>query len=91
MPYQRRKAKDIFQTLRVPHQVGLYGGVSHGFALSANASEPLGKYGKEEAFFRQFVGLIPGLKKMLFDTNAICWMISGINNQRSPCELHVGH
>ncbi|KAF2420135.1 alpha/beta-hydrolase [Tothia fuscella] len=52
MPQQRRRAEDIFGTLKVPYQFTLYSGVAHGFALRANVSEKIGKYGKEEAFLQ---------------------------------------
>lgn len=51
-PEKRHETEGIFQKSKIPYQVTLYGGVSHGFAVRANISNPIEKYAKEEAFLQ---------------------------------------
>lgn len=51
MPPERRgQIEAILLQTGQPYQVSLYGGTSHGFAVRANISNPVEKFGKEAAF-----------------------------------------
>lgn len=49
---KRHETELILQKNKIPYQITLYGGVSHGFAVRANLTSKIEKYAKEEAFLQ---------------------------------------
>lgn len=49
---QRHESEAILKEIAVPHQVNVYGGTSHGFAVRADLKVPQQKYAKEQAFYQ---------------------------------------
>jgi dienelactone hydrolase len=49
---KRVEAEGALQALKLPYQINLYGGVSHGFAVRANVADKAQKYAKEEAYLQ---------------------------------------
>ncbi|KAI0379366.1 alpha/beta-hydrolase [Hypomontagnella monticulosa] len=51
-PARRAEIDALLKNTSLPYSVALYGGTSHGFGVRANISNPVEKFGKEEAFFQ---------------------------------------
>ncbi|KAI1385910.1 alpha/beta-hydrolase [Hypoxylon trugodes] len=51
-PERRTQVEALLLNTTHPYSYSLYGGVSHGFGVRANISDPKQKFGKEEAFFQ---------------------------------------
>lgn len=51
-PEKRHETEGILQSLKIPYQINLYSGVSHGFAVRGDLSNRLGTYAKEQAFLQ---------------------------------------
>lgn len=49
---RRGEVEKLLVGAKVPYQVSLYSGTSHGFGVRANVSVPVQKFGKEEAFLQ---------------------------------------
>jgi dienelactone hydrolase len=49
---KRHESEAILKSTKVPYQINLYSGVSHGFALRADLSKRLVTYAKEQAFLQ---------------------------------------
>ncbi|RFU23726.1 hypothetical protein B7463_g12610, partial [Scytalidium lignicola] len=48
----RHKSEIILKDTKLPYQINLYGGVSHGFAVRGDLSNPIEKFSKEQAFIQ---------------------------------------
>lgn len=51
-PARRAEVEALLLQAHQPYQLSLYGGTSHGFGVRANVSDPVQRYGKEEAFLQ---------------------------------------
>jgi len=51
-PEKRHESEVILQSIKVPYQINLYSGVSHGFAVRGDLSNKLVTYAKEQAFLQ---------------------------------------
>lgn len=51
-PERRAQIEGMLANMTMPFQLSLYGGVSHGFGVRANVSDPQGKFAKESAFLQ---------------------------------------
>ena len=49
---RRSQVETLLAGTKIPYQVSLYSGTSHGFGVRANVSVPVQKFGKEEAFLQ---------------------------------------
>lgn len=49
---KRHESEGILSKLDVPWQINLYSGVSHGFAVRGDLSDPKIKFAKEQAFLQ---------------------------------------
>jgi len=49
---QRHESEAILKEIGVHHQVNVYGGTSHGFAVRADLSGPEQRYAKEQAYYQ---------------------------------------
>ncbi|KAK0711987.1 dienelactone hydrolase [Lasiosphaeris hirsuta] len=51
-PARRGEVEGLLGATKVPYQVSLYSGTSHGFGVRADVSVPVQRFGKEEAFLQ---------------------------------------
>jgi len=51
-PEKRHETEGILRSLKIPYQINLYSGVSHGFAVRGDLSNRLVTYSKEQAFLQ---------------------------------------
>jgi dienelactone hydrolase len=49
---KRYKSEEILSKIKVPFQINLFSGTSHGFAVRADLSKKEQKWAKERAFFQ---------------------------------------
>ncbi|KEY73707.1 hypothetical protein S7711_06281 [Stachybotrys chartarum IBT 7711] len=53
LPAERRhEYEELLRSSGQPYYVSLYSGTSHGFGVRANVSDPVQRFGKEQAFFQ---------------------------------------
>jgi dienelactone hydrolase len=49
---KRHESEQILLDSKLPYQINLYSGVSHGFAVRSDLKNRVAKYAKEQAFFQ---------------------------------------
>jgi dienelactone hydrolase len=49
---KRHESEQILLESKLPYQINLYSGVSHGFAVRSDLKNKTAKYAKEQAFFQ---------------------------------------
>lgn len=49
---KRHKSEEILKDIKVPYQINLYSGVSHGFSVRCDPKVKLEKFAKEAAFLQ---------------------------------------
>lgn len=51
-PARRSEIEEALLDTGLAYTVTLYGGTQHGFGVRANVSDPIQKFGKEQAFYQ---------------------------------------